>query len=136
MLAIVWESSFLDRLRRQQRLTRREDPHTGVRFWTKPRVRLWTITVVSTAVLELGLIALVLANVVPDALAARVVVLVGLAVVLATILTRAVVDIMGATRHAAPALSVQRDTAGHGQGMTSAKDESSRRRDRAERTSD
>ena len=98
MLAIVWESAYLDRLRSKPRRTRREDPASGVRFWTKRRVRNWTITLVAVTVAEIALITLLLANVVPDAPAYRWVVIGGLTIVLGTILTRAVADILDATR--------------------------------------
>ena len=89
MLAVVWESAFLDRLRTQDR--------SAMRFWTKRRVRAWTITVVAVTVGEIALITLVLASLVPDGWLTRVLVLAGLACVLGTILTRAVVDIVEAT---------------------------------------
>jgi hypothetical protein len=89
MLAVVWESAFLDRLRTQDR--------SAMRFWTRRRVRIWTISIVAITVGEIGLITLVLADVVPDSRFARGVVLAGLACVLGTIMTRATVDIIEAT---------------------------------------
>jgi hypothetical protein len=89
MLAVVWESAFLEKLRTQDR--------SAMRFWTKRRVRAWTITIVAITVGEIGLITLVLANVVPDGWLTRALVIGGLACVLGTILTRAIVDITEAT---------------------------------------
>lgn len=97
MLALVWESSFLERLRGQARRLRRDDP-AGVRFWTKRRVRNWTVFVVVVAALGLALCCLVLAGALADSVAARAGVLCGLAIVLGTLLTRAVVDTVQASR--------------------------------------
>ncbi|GAB1691193.1 hypothetical protein [Krasilnikovia sp. M28-CT-15] len=91
MLALVWESAYLDRLRTQAR-------HRGrVRFWTKSRVRSWTIAISTIAIVAVALAALVLAGIVPDSALIRVSIVVGLLCVLGTILTRAVVDIVEAT---------------------------------------
>ena len=89
MLAVVWESAYLDKLRTQDR--------SAMRFWTRRRVRAWTIAIVAITVGEIGLITLVLANVVPDAWVTRALVIAGLACVLGTIMTRATVDIVNAT---------------------------------------
>jgi len=97
MLALVWESRFLQRLQSSPRRHRSIDPVSGVAFWTKPRVRVWTITVVGVCVAEIAMISLVLAGMLPDSGAMRGAVLAGLAVVLGTIITRAVVDIVDAT---------------------------------------
>jgi hypothetical protein len=90
MLAVVWESAFLEKLRVQDR--------SRMRFWSRRRVRVWTITIVAITVGEIALIAVVLVDWVPDAWPIRAVVLAGLACVLGTILTRAIVDILEATR--------------------------------------
>jgi hypothetical protein len=94
MLAVVWESAFLDRLRTQDR--------SAMRFWTKRRVRNWTIAIVAITVGEIGLITLVLANLVPDWWLPRALVLAGLACVLGTILTRGIVDVLAATTEPPP----------------------------------
>jgi hypothetical protein len=44
LLALMWDSAYLLRLRRQHRPHRRTDPN-GVWFWTKPRVRAYTLVV-------------------------------------------------------------------------------------------
>ncbi len=97
MLALIWESGYLERLRTQVRPSRRADPVTGV-FWTKPRVRAWIIAVSGIAVGEVGLTAAVLASAVPEGPPTRAIVLAGLAVVLGTLLTRACVDIWHSTK--------------------------------------
>lgn len=98
MLALVWESSFLEQLRRHARPPRSLDHPSGVKFWTKPRVRIWIIGIVVAATAELSLSVLVLAGALPDTVALRAVVLAGLGVVLASLLTRAIVDTLDATR--------------------------------------
>ena len=89
MLAVVWESAFLEKLRRQDR--------SRMRFWTKRRVRVWTISIVAITVGEIALITMVLVDWVADAWLTRALVVAGLACVLGTILTRAIVDIIEAT---------------------------------------
>jgi hypothetical protein len=98
MLALVWESRFLKHLSDHPRLHRRDDPVNGVLFWTKPRVRVWIIFTVLVAVAELMLTTLVLAGAFHDSVALRVTVLTGLGLVLASLLTRAFVDVVQATR--------------------------------------
>jgi len=97
MLALIWESSFLDRLRKQQRAHRRDGPG-GVWFWTKRRVRVWTIFIITVATLELALTLLILAGAFEDSITLRSVVIAGLALVLGSLLTRAVADTIDATR--------------------------------------
>lgn len=97
MLALIWESSFLERLRTQAR-PRRKDAPDGVLFWTKRRVRVWTIFVMLVAAIELGLCLMVLGGFVDDGFTLRTVVIVGVACVLASLVTRAVVDTIEATK--------------------------------------
>src|SRR5262245_59272407 len=89
MLAIVWESAYLERLRGK--------PREHYRFWTMSRVRAWTILVIVVTVLAMAVIALVLADVLHDSGVLRGLVLVGLACVLGTLLVRGVVDTVDAT---------------------------------------
>jgi hypothetical protein len=97
ILAIVWESSYLEKLRKGKRVLRRHNPD-GVVFWTKRRVRVWTISIIVISVTEISLIALVLSEFVRDSIATRLIVLTGLACILGSILTRAIADIVSATR--------------------------------------
>ncbi|MFG2064248.1 hypothetical protein ACGFIK_22830 [Micromonospora sp. NPDC048871] len=101
MLALIWESRFLDRLGQQNRHTRREDPD-GVRFWTRPRVRAYSIFIVSTIMGGLTLSLLVLADYVAPGPVPRTLLAVCLALAVATLLTRVVVDILAATRPTDP----------------------------------
>lgn len=101
LLALVWESRFLERLRSQSRASRAQDPLRGF-FWTKPRVRAWTLLVTGVTVTEIVVSVGVLSDAVPDHPAVRAVVCAGLVLVLATITTRAVVDIVEGTADLAP----------------------------------
>ncbi|TDB70334.1 hypothetical protein [Micromonospora sp. KC723] len=97
MLALIWESRFLDRLTAQNRRPRRTDPD-GVLFWTRPRVRAYSLFIVATIMTGTALALLVLAGAVPPGEAPRAV-LTGCALLaLATLLTRVVVDVVAATR--------------------------------------
>jgi hypothetical protein len=97
LLAFVWDSGFLTRLRRQRRLHRKADP-AGVRFWTKPRVRAYTLLVTGIAVISTGVTVFVLAGVIPDSYALRLTLSCGLALVLLTLLTRIAIDVLWATQ--------------------------------------
>jgi len=99
LLAFVWDSGFLARLRRQRRLHRKDDP-AGVRFWTKPRVRAYTLLVTGVAVIATGVTVFVLAGVIPDSYALRLTLSCALALVLLTLLTRISIDVLWATQPA------------------------------------
>jgi hypothetical protein len=96
LLALIWDSSFLDRLRGQRRPLRRVDP-SGVLFWTKPRVRAYTLSVATVVIVLTGVCVLELAGFIPNSFALRVVMSCGLALVLGTLLTRVWYDVLGAT---------------------------------------
>jgi len=100
LLALIWDSSYLDRLRGQRRLSRRVDP-AGVRFWTKPRVRVYTLMIAGIVIVSTGISILVLGRFIPDSLALRVTLSCGLVVVLSTLLTRIYFDVIVATSTAA-----------------------------------
>jgi len=99
LLAVVWDSGFLERLRRQRRLPKKEDPAEGVRFWSKPRVRAYTLLIVGLAVVSTGVTMFVLAGVIPDSYALRLALSCVLALVLLTLLTRISVDVLWATQN-------------------------------------
>jgi hypothetical protein len=67
-------------------------------FWTKGRVRVWLVFVVLLSVAELVLTLLVLGGAIGDSIPVRVVVLAGLALILVSLATRALADVMEATR--------------------------------------
>lgn len=100
LLALIWDSSFLDRLRGERRLSRRVDP-AGVLFWTKPRVRVYTLTIAGVVIVSTGISILVLARFIPDSFTLRVILSCGLVLVLGTLLTRIYYDVIVATSTAA-----------------------------------
>jgi hypothetical protein len=96
LLAFIWDSGFLVRLRRQRRLPRRVDS-AGVWFWTKPRVRVYTLVVTGVVIISIAVTVLVLAGLIPDSSALRIALSAGLVLVLVTLLTRIAIDVIWAT---------------------------------------
>ena len=68
LLALIWDSAYLTRLSREQRPLRRDDA-AGVWFWTKPRLRVYILTVTGETIASIAITLLVLAGLIPDALA-------------------------------------------------------------------
>jgi hypothetical protein len=96
LLALIWDSAYLDRLRRQ----RRELGGAGqdaVRFWSKPRVRAYLLAVAGVVVATTFVAIGVQARFIPDSFALRVVLACGLALVLGTLMYRIYYDVMSAT---------------------------------------
>lgn len=96
LLALIWDSAYLERLRGQSRRKRSEDP-AGVRFWTKPRVRAYTLFVAAvvgaataTTIFELG-------GIISDSIGLRITLICALSVVLGTLMARIYFDVMAAT---------------------------------------
>lgn len=98
LLALVWESRYLERISGEQRRSRREDPVDGVRFWTKRRVRLYALFVATVVLGDTGLCVLMLAGTIPDSSVLRGVVISGVLLAVASLLFRMWVDILDATR--------------------------------------
>jgi hypothetical protein len=96
LLALIWDSDYLVRLRGQRRPRRRSDP-AGVWFWTKPRVRVYTLGVAGIVIAAIAVVILVLAGLVPDSRALRIVLTAGVLLVLATLFTHISVDVIQAT---------------------------------------
>lgn len=96
LLALIWDSAYLDRLRGQRRVSRRHD-QDGVRFWTKPRVRAHILTVAVVVMVSIAITIMVLADLIPDSTALRVFLCCGVFFVLATLLTRIFYDVIDAT---------------------------------------
>lgn len=96
LLALIWDSSFLDRLRGQRRPSRRVDP-SGVLFWTKPRVRVYTLFVGGVVLASTAVAIFELAGFIPDSFTLRVVLACLLGLVLATLATRIWYDVVAAT---------------------------------------
>lgn len=101
LLAFIWDSGFLARLRGQPRRPRREDP-AGVLFWTKPRVRIYTLTVAAVVIASTGVTLFELGGLIPDSRALRVVLSAGLVFALGTLLTRITYDVLAATAPTEP----------------------------------
>jgi len=97
LLALVWDSAYLVRLRHQQRPSRRNDP-AGVWFWTKPKVRAYILLVTGTTIASIAITMLVLAGLLHDTLALRLTLTAGLLLLLATLAVRIAVDVIRATR--------------------------------------
>ncbi|MBC6458514.1 hypothetical protein [Actinomadura sp. HBU206391] len=97
LLALVWESRYLENLPNEQRRLRRDDPVNGVLFWTKPRVRVYAISVATIVLAETGVCVLVLAGTIPDTLVLRGVVVAGLLLTLVSLLVRIWFQILRAT---------------------------------------
>lgn len=98
LLALLWESGYLRSIGAEPRVPRSLDPHNGVRFWTKPRVRVHVLAVATLLVVDIGITIAVLAGILPDWGATRVLVLLGAVLALATLLTRVWVDVLAATK--------------------------------------
>jgi len=96
LLAFIWDSGFLMRLR-QQRRPRRTVDSEGVWFWTKPRVRVYTLLVTGAVTVSIAISVLVLAGEIPDSRGLRAVLSAGLVLVLATLMTRITIDVLWAT---------------------------------------
>jgi hypothetical protein len=97
LLALVWESRYYENLRQQRRVSRREDPVHGVRFWTKPWIRRYALTVATVAVADTGACVLVLAGTLPDSLVLRGLAAAGLLLPAVSLLYRVWADIVDAT---------------------------------------
>jgi hypothetical protein len=96
LLALIWDSAYLDRLRKQ----RRKLGGAGldaVRFWTKPRVRAYLLAVAGVVVIMTFVAIGVQARFIPDSFTLRVVLVCGLALVLGTLMYRIYYDVMSAT---------------------------------------
>jgi hypothetical protein len=97
LLALAWDSGFLERLSRQQRLTRRQDPQ-GVLFWTKRNVRWYAIVVFNLLIIDIGIAVLTLAGIMPRTPLTLPLLVAGLALSLGTLMTRVTVDVLEATK--------------------------------------
>jgi uncharacterized BrkB/YihY/UPF0761 family membrane protein len=96
LLALIWDSAYLEKLRSQRRVSRRVDP-SGVRFWTMRRVRIYILFVAATVIFSIALVMLELARAIPDSVALRSLLVCGLLITLATVLTRIYFDVIAAT---------------------------------------
>lgn len=90
LLAMIFDSRYLDTLARQRR------PAADY-FWTKPRVRVYVLTVSSLLMLELLCVLLVLAGLIHDSAWLRASMVAGMVLFLGTLLTRIWVVVIAAT---------------------------------------
>jgi hypothetical protein len=97
LLALIWESRYLERLSGQARPSRRTDPANGF-WWTKRRVRIYALTIASVIVGELAIVLLVLAGLFGDSTVLRAILVVGVSGALASLLFRIVMDVVVATK--------------------------------------
>jgi hypothetical protein len=102
LLALIWDSRLLENIGRQERQLRKADPVHGVLFWTKRRVRLYTLFVTAVIMIAIGLCILELGGVMPNRLPLRVFMVVAMALALGTLITRIWVDVIAATANDVP----------------------------------
>jgi len=95
LLALMWDSAYLDRLRGESRPPRQAG--AAGYFWTKPRVRLFILAVAVLLMAALLIDVLVLAGVLGDSAALRGIVVGGLVLAMGTLLFRIWVDVVRAT---------------------------------------
>ncbi|MFC0041324.1 hypothetical protein [Actinomadura rayongensis] len=98
LLALLWDSRYLDGLREQERRSRAEDPVHGVHFWTKGRVRVYTIVLAFLLVCGLGACVLGLAGLFGDSAVLRGLLAGTLVLALVTLLVRVYAEVVRATR--------------------------------------
>ncbi len=119
LLALIWDSAYLVRLRHQQRLPRHSDP-AGVWFWTKPRVRAYTLLVTGETITSIAITMLVLAGLIPDTFVLRLAMTAGLLLLLATLAVRITVDIIRATADSPPPAAPDQTAPNPGEGSPGA----------------
>lgn len=95
LLTIVWDRDWLARLPGRRRRTATTP---GVRFWTKPFVRWYSITLTVLLVMSIGTCVLVLAGAVNDAAWLRGVLVALTVLALATLAVRISAGVADATR--------------------------------------
>lgn len=98
LLALVFDSGYLKRLRDEKRQRRKKGQAGGVLFWTPPVVRAYAFAVVGATIAAIGACMLVLAGVLPAGRIIRGVLIAVLLIELATLLTRILFDFAAATR--------------------------------------
>jgi hypothetical protein len=109
LLALAFESGFIERLRLERRPRQRDDPIHGVRFWTKRRVRWFTLLVFNLLVFDTIADVLTLTHVLPYTPVTTPVLLAGVLLALLTLATRVSIDVLEATREDCDALLPPRD---------------------------
>ena len=100
LLAFIWDSGYLRRLSREDRHVSKGGG-TGVWFWTKPRVRVYTLFVAGVVTGSMAVAIFVLGGIIPDSYALRLTLSAALVLIIATLLTRITVDVLRATNSSA-----------------------------------
>jgi hypothetical protein len=98
VLALVWESRYFEILRARPRLMRQQDLQDRDRFWTLHRVRIYSLTVATAIILDIAVCLLVLAGLIGDSPALRILVSTGVVLGLVSLLFRIWVHILDATQ--------------------------------------
>lgn len=98
LLALIWQSRYLEAVSGQKRRLRRDDPDHGVRFWTKPRVRIYALTVATLTLAGTMICMLVLAGLLPNWTSLGAVTIAGLVLASVSLLYRVWNEVMEATR--------------------------------------
>ncbi|WUH98455.1 hypothetical protein OHR68_33895 [Spirillospora sp. NBC_00431] len=98
LLALLWDSRYLENLRGQERRRRSDDPVDGVKFWTKGRVRAYTILLTALIIVGLGTVVLALAGLFGDSVVLRAFLAGTVVLALATLLVRVWAQVVVATR--------------------------------------
>jgi hypothetical protein len=97
LLALIWNSAYLERLRGQRRRWRSKDPSERVLIWAKPAIRWYTLFVALVVVVATALTLFVLGGMISDSIWLRIFLTITLVVVLGTLLTRIYYDVAWAT---------------------------------------
>jgi len=95
LLTLMWDSAYLERIRSERRPARCGG--SAGFFWAKPRVRMFILSIAILVMATLLLDVLVLAGLVPDVAAVRVVVVRGSVVAMGALLFWIWVDVVRAT---------------------------------------
>ncbi|MFI0405733.1 hypothetical protein [Actinomadura sp. 3N508] len=101
LLALLWDSRYLENLRVRPRPSRRDDPVNGVWFWTKGRVRVYVITVSVVIVTGLAAAVSALAGILPDSAILRILLVGALLLTLVTLVVRIWTEVTHASRSSA-----------------------------------
>lgn len=97
LLALMWDSNYLNQLRKRPQCSRGMDP-AGVLFWTKSRVRVYSLFVTAVLITDIATSLLVLAGTVMDMAWLRGVLVAGLVLALMTLMVRISSSIIDATK--------------------------------------
>ena len=101
LLALVWESRYFEQLRLRQKSSRSPAGNDTFRFWTLPRVRIYSLFVAGVIVVAIAICLLVLGGFVGSSGALRGIVTAGVALALASLLYRVCVHIISSTNPSA-----------------------------------